>query len=242
MSKRGAEMIKIAICDDVVSEQEKMRGSLQKTGLFDSADFFFFKNGYDLINSYNNGERYDLIFLDVEMPGINGIDAGKLIRTMDTDVTLIFVTNCPQYAIEAFDCNAFHYLLKNSDYEKIYSVAQKALERYRLLHRSILLSTKEGRFNLNVSDIYFVECCQKNLFYYTRDKKYMAKGTLAQAYDILSPFGFYQVHQGYIVNFEKILSITGNDVIMQNNMKVPVSVRKKAEVLKAYSNYIARMI
>ena len=235
-------MVKIAICDDVESEHERLRGLILKTELFDSVNFSFFKNGHDLINTYNSGERYDLVFLDVEMPEVNGIEAGKHVSRVDTDAILIFVTNCPQYAIDAFDCSAFHYLLKNCDYEKFYSVISKACEKYRILHKSFLISTKDGQFNLSASDIYYVECYQKYLNFYARDRKYVTKGTLSQAYDMLSPFGFYQVHQGYIVNFEKVVSITGNDIILQDGMRVAISFRKKKEVLKAYSNYIARMI
>ncbi len=235
-------MIKIAICDDIVSEQERLKSLLLETELFDSANFCFFKNGRDLVDSYDKGERYDLIFLDIDMPEISGIEAGKYINSIDADAILIFVTNCPQYAIEAFDCNAFHYLLKDSDFEKFYTVITKAFERYKNLHKSILLSTKEGQFKLSINDIYYVECCQKYLYFYTQDKRHITKGTLSQAYDMLAPFGFYQVHQGYIVNFEKIISITGTDITLQNDMKVVMSIRKKKEVLKAYSNYIARII
>ena len=242
MSKRGAKMVKIAICDDIISEQERIRVLLQRTKLFDSAYFYFFKDGYDLINSYNIGERYDLILLDVDKPAFNGIEAGKYISSIDANAILVFVTNYPQYAVEAFDCNAFHYLLKNASFEKFYSVITKAVERYKTLHKSILLSTKDGQFNLNIGDIYYVECCQKYLYFYTENKKYITKGTLSQAYDILAPFGFYQVHQGYIVNFEKIISIIGTDIALQNNMKVVISVRKKKEVIKAYTNYITRLI
>lgn len=235
-------MVRIAICDDVASEQEKLESLILRTELFESPTFCFFNSGSDLISSYDSGERYDIVFLDVEMPEVNGIETGKYISRFDSDAILIFVTNCPEYAIDAFDCNAFHYLLKNGEYEKFCSVISKAHERYKNLHKSILLSSKEGQISLNAGDVYYVECCRKHLYFYTVDKKYTTKGTLAQAYDMLSPFGFYQVHQGYIVNFEKVASITGNDIVLQNGKKVLISVRKKSEVLKAYSNYIARSI
>ena len=234
-------MVKIAICDNIISEQERIRSLLVRTELFDFAYFYIFKSGYDLINSYNNGERYDLIFLDVDMPALNGIEVGKRISLIDTNAILIFVSNYPQYAVDAFDCNAFYYLLKNFSYEKFYSVISKAFEKYKILHKSILLSTKEGQISLNIGDIYYIECCQKHLYFYTENRKYITRGTLSRTYNKLAPFGFYKVHQGYIVNFEKIISIIGTDIFLQNNMRVFISVRKKKEVLKAYSDHIDKL-
>lgn len=242
MTKRGEEMIRIAICDDVTAEQERMKSLLVQTSLFDSAEFAFFKNGNDIIGSYDKGERYDLVFLDVDMPEVNGIEAGKHINSIDEKAILIFITNCPQYAVDAFDCNAFHYLLKDSSPEKFRLVITNAYESYKRRHRTIILSTKEGQVTVNVDDVYYVECCRKHLYFYTENEKYVTSDTLSQVCDMLSPLGFYRVHQGYIVNFEKVASVSGTEITLQNRMKVSMSVRKKQEVLKAYSNYVSRMI
>lgn len=235
-------MIRIAICEDVKREQIVLQNSIKKTKLFSKPCFELFDNGQSLIDKYNDGERYDFVFLDVDMPLLNGIDAGKLINSIDSRAIIVFVTNYPQYAIEAYDCSAFNYLLKNSDFDRFYSVIAKAVEKYKTFHQTYKITTKGGIVTLNVSDIYFVECCQKHLYFHMENIVYETKKTLSEVYEKLFPFGFYQIHQGYIVNFDKVMTINGYDVILENKEKVMISVRKKTEVIRAYSSYVRRVM
>ena len=231
-------MIRIAICEDVKREQIFLQSLIKKTRLFSKPSFEFFDNGQELIDKYRAGERYDFVFLDVDMPLLNGIDAGKLINSIDSRAIIVFVTNYPQYAIEAYDCSAFNYLLKDSDFDRFYSVISKALNKYRTFHQTYKITTKNGIITLNVSDIYFVECCQKHLYFHLQKTVYETKKTLSEVYESLFPFGFYQIHQGYIVNFDKVKMVDGYDVVLENDEKVMISVRKKTEVMRAYSKYI----
>lgn len=235
-------MMKIAICDDNVTEQNILKSRLDATGELKGAEYRFFTDGNELIDEYKKGERYDLVFLDVEMEKVDGIDTGNYISSTDPGAIIIFVTSFPQYAIEAFDCNAFHYLLKSSDESRFNSVIRRALKLYKKNHRFYTLNTKEGVVKLPISDIYYVECFRKHLYFYTANATYVTKSTLSEAVASLQPFDFCQVHQGYVVNFEKVVQIIGNDMILDNGMKVSISVRKHTDVIQAYSQYIERTI
>lgn len=235
-------MIRIAICEDVKREQQILQSLIKKTRLFSKPSFEFFENGRELIEKYNDGERYDFVFLDVDMPLLNGLDAGKLINSIDSRAIIVFVTNYPQYAIEAYDCSAFNYLIKDSDFDRFYSVISKAVNKYRTFHQTYKITTKNGIITLNVSDIYFVECCQKHLYFHMENTVYETKKTLSEVYESLFPFGFYQVHQGYIVNFDKVKMVDGHDVVLENDENVMISVRKKTEVMRSYSKYIRKCV
>ena len=235
-------MIRIAICEDVKREQQILQSLIKKTRLFSKPSFEFFENGRELIEKYNDGERYDFVFLDVDMPLLNGLDAGKLINSIDSRAIIVFVTNYPQYAIEAYDCSAFNYLIKDSDFDRFYSVISKAVNKYRTFHQTYKITTKNGIITLNVSDIYFVECCQKHLYFHMENTVYETKKTLSEVYESLFPFGFYQVHQGYIVNFDKVKMVDGHVVVLENDEKVMISVRKKTEVMRSYSKYIRKCV
>lgn len=235
-------MIRIAICEDVKREQQILQSLIKKTRLFSKPSFEFFENGRELIEKYNDGERYDFVFLDVDMPLLNGLDAGKLINSIDSRAIIVFVTNYPQYAIEAYDCSAFNYLIKDSDFDRFCSVISKAVNKYRTFHQTYKITTKNGIITLNVSDIYFVECCQKHLYFHMGNTVYETKKTLSEVYESLFPFGFYQVHQGYIVNFDKVKMVDGHDVVLENDEKVMISVRKKTEVMRSYSKYIRKCV
>jgi len=235
-------VIRIAICEDNKYEQEELCDKINSTGLFSSVTFDFFENGQQIVENYKNGKAYDFVFLDVDMPILNGVEAGKKINAIDQRTIIIFNTSYPQYAIDAFDCNAFNYLLKDSDYKKFYTVLEKALYKYRSLHQTYTIVTKNGRETMKISDIYFVECYRKHLYIHTDNDIHITKLTLSEIYAYLSSFGFYQIHQGYIVNFNKVISINGCDIMLDNGQKIMISVRKHTEVVKAYSEFIERVM
>ena len=183
---------------------------------------------------------YDLIFLDIDMPIIGGIETGKYVNSIDVKAIIIFITSYPQYAIDAFDCSAFHYLLKPCDYDKFYTVLKKAVEKYILFHRNHVIQTKEGPVKLALSDIYYIECWKKHILYHTTSKTYTVRGTLSEVISELSEFGFYQTHQGYIVNFEKVAELQKFDIVLSNGEKVMMSVRKRTDVINAFESYLER--
>lgn len=233
-------MIKIAICEDCLTDCECLEKQLNQTGMFKTANYSYYKNGKELNDAIDNGAYYDFVFLDVDMPIVNGIEAGKHICSASPKTIIIFVTAYPQYAIDAFDCNAFHYILKNSDFDKFCSVIHKALERHKMNHRTYCISCKEGVWNIPVSDIYYIELCRKKLIFHTADNQYVSTGTLSKALSDLEDLGFFQCHQGYIVNFSKVFCIQKYDIVLDNSSTVMMSVRKRPEFLKEYNNYLRR--
>lgn len=234
--------MKIAICEDKAGEREKLKEILHKTKLFPNAAVLTFENGGQLIERSRNGEKFDIILMDVDMPKASGIQAGKVIFEHNPKSIIIFVTNYPQYAIDAYDCHAFHYLLKTDSFEKFYDILSGALHVYHVQHHSYALQTKDGLVLLKLADIYYIECYRKHLLFHTERTVYDTKGTLSETLQNLSGLGFYQVHQGYIVNFSKVKELNKNDFILQNGEKVMISVRKKTEVIRAYSEYLERYL
>ena len=193
-----------------------------------------------MLNEYQKGMRYDFVFLDIDMPQVTGIELGKKINVKDPDAIIIFVTSYSQYAIEAFDCHAFNYLLKDADDNRFDFVLLKAIKSYQKAHKSILITTKDGAFRIEISRIYYVECCQKHIIFHLKERQFSTKQTLREVYGLLAQHDFCQVHQGYIVNWEKAVSISAKNVVLDNGEKVMISVRKYREVLSSYSEYVKR--
>ncbi len=232
----------IAICEDKKIERERLEERLLSTNLFDKPNIEHFSSGISLIEKYKLNKKYDFVFLDVDMPVMNGIEVGKTINSLSPETIIIFYTCFEKYAIDAFDCNAFHYLLKTAPDEKFKTVIKKAIEKHKTYHNYILLKTQEGVLRINTLDIYFVECVQKHLYFHMCDKFHIVGKRLYEIYDTLKDVGFFQVHQGYIVNFDKVRAIMKNEILLSNGKKIPISTRRYADVIKSYNNYVERLL
>ena len=232
--------MKIAICEDNLKELEEIKELIEKTELFAGAEYFLFSSGSELVNALSDGLYPDFAFLDVDMPGKNGIETGREINEKCEKTIIIFITAYPQYAIDAYDSSAFHYLLKTDSFDRFSSVLKKAVNKYKVLHRFYVLKTKNGPVKLEICDIYYVEHYKKQLYFHTSKGLYEVRMTLEKAYEELKSFDFCKVHQGYIVNMEKEVMFGKEDVCLDNGEKVSVSLRKRSDAVKAYAKYLER--
>lgn len=233
--------MRIAICDDKAEERALIVKMTKK--IFDDekntvAEFY---NGTDLINDHNL-ERFNIILLDVDMPERTGIEVGKYLRANDANTILIFITSFPQYAIEAYDCDAFHYLLKPINSEKFEQVLQKAVQKITIMTSKVVLNSQRGVCVIQVNDIYYIDSLRHNLTYHTTDGDFIVRDSLSNALGQLSAHGFCQTHQGNIVNLGKIQKISQGEAVLSNGTKVPISVRKQKEVEQTFINFLERTL
>lgn len=233
--------MRIAICDDSPRDAAHLYNLCSENRELTDSRIDIYTSPNKLIAEFKSNP-YDLLFLDIEMPETDGISLGKQIKSLCEDTILVFTTSYPQFAIDAYDCEAFHYILKPCKKEKVCSVIGKAVSKYRFLHQYHIVKVKNQTYKLPINDIYYVECCRKHVIYHLKDRSVETTEKLSSAYDALSEFGFYQVHQGYIVNFEKVYEFRDYSIILDDNRSVTISTRKKKEVLLAYAKYVERFI
>lgn len=231
--------MQIAICDDSLQFRNEILHKLSFCAAVSVRNTYTqFSNAEDLLKAYNCGNRYDIIFLDVEMKDINGVDAGIQIRKYDTKVIIIFVSSYPKYAIPAYDCEAFYFIVKPIDQNKFVKIINKALKKYQTLHQYYIIKNKGEVLKMPINEIMYVEIYRKHLIFHTITGNHETIGKISEALVKLSPYGFCQVHQGYIVNMNCIKKFENYDIVLKNNERVMMSIRKKSEVLKEYANYL----
>ena len=232
--------MKVAICDDSFEYRIKIQNICQKAYKGNNIEYRLFETGKNLLASIESGDKFDIIFLDIDMPEINGIETGKVLNEISPLVIIIFITSYPEYAVESYDCQAFHYLLKPFEEEKFITVFERALNRLGIIHQFHVIKRHGLPIKILISDIYYVEYSRKHVIYHMKNESIEVVDNLSNVYAKLSPCGFIQIHQGYIVNMDKILKLTKDTVILQNNCVVPMSVRKKQDVVVEYSKYFTR--
>ena len=195
-----------------------------------------YEDAKDFLENYHY--TFDFIILDIDMPGLSGINAAKILREKDPNVTLMFVTKMPQYAIEAYSVEAMDYMLKPVSYPD-FCLKMKKAERYILRNSDapILLQTTEGRLTRNASQILYVESRQHYLYYHTKNECLKVRGKLSDASGTLLPYHFARAGESFLVNLSHVKGLDGADVLVDGD-RVPVSRRYRTQFLSAFTRYM----
>lgn len=231
----------IVICDDEPYARSQIRKSIEH---FVNTDYDIqimeFSSGEEFIKKLSDDFNADIIFLDIEMNKIDGIDTAKLIRIHDKKAIIIFVSSHKERVFDTFDCETFNFITKPISEERFNEVFLKAIEKYKLLNAYFIVTWKNENIKLPVDEIKFFESYRKHVIFHTYSGEYQMVAKLSDTLAKLAPYGFIQTHQGYVVNMNLIRRFENLDIILIDGTKVPMSMRKKTTVLSEYAKHIAR--
>jgi len=231
--------MRIAICDDNKSVIDAVRNALMQCKDYIShmtIDEFY--SGESLLEHYKKGARYDLLFLDIHMKQIDGINTAFKLKKIHKDLILIFLTGHSIYVKEAFTVQAFQYLTKPVKQEEIIKEFKRAVEHYKLTHTKYKIEDKRSTVYVEISSIIYMEVRNHNLTIYTDKGEYIVKGKLKDEEQKLKKYDFVRCHQGYLVNMQWIEAVNEDSIRLKNGYNVPVSRRMRKTVIDVFSNYI----
>lgn len=198
-----------------------------------------FYDGAELLADYQ--PVYDLILLDIEMPGINGMDAAVKIRETDTDVALMFITNLAGYALRGYEVEALDFVTKPVAYFQFAMRLSRCLKRLRQKEpKEILLSCPDGMKKLDLSQIYYVEVQNRILHYHTDAGEYSLRGTMQSVEELLPPSSFAKCNYWYIVNLRHVSEVKKNTLVV-GGYELEVSRRSRTAFLKSLADYVGGM-
>lgn len=232
-------MIKIAVVDDEDIIIQQMKESIEK--FFKSRTYqyelFTFCDGKDLLL---NKDSYDIIFLDIEMKTIDGIDTAIQIRNYDMNVPIVYITSFSKYWRSAYQVHAFDFIEKPIYYDKIATVLNDFIQMCsEKVSKSINLKTEQGTILQSTNEIYyFLIDRNKICTAYTLRKNYVVKENLNAIYEKLDKVQFYSPHRCCIVNLKYVDYISDFDIIMKNGEFVPMAQKRKKEFFEALHNYL----
>lgn len=216
--------LKIAICDDDNNQIEYLSGVVSawagknrraiEIKTYSSAKAFLF--------DYSEEKDFDILLLDVEMPGMSGVELAKTVRRENSTVQIIFITGYYEYFSDGFDVSALHYLIKPADESKLIPVLNRAAANLTYRQRSVLLTSPDGDIKLSLADICYVESENVHVAVHTVNGVYRSRITLAKFAEQLDET-FIKVHRSYIVGLKYIKKITRTDITMLNGDIVPIS-------------------
>ncbi len=236
-------MLKIAICDDNISELSNIAsiiGEYQTMQRDKKIEFTAFHSAVDLIAAMESGQQYNLILLDILMPFMTGMDAAKEIRQFDQDIKIIFMTSSPEFAVESYSVKAYYYALKPVWKEKLFILLDKVIsETENQLGKSFLVKSKTGLTRIYFNRLEFAEVIGRTIVYHLTDGSFIEAGGTMQEFEkmLLSDPRYIKTHRSYIINMDHIDTISQREIIMQSHAAVPLAKTSYQAVKTAYITF-----
>ena len=240
-------MLTIAVCDDNLRFANQLADSLRElcaTRLPERIDCRLapvFTRGADVL-AYAAENTINVLFLDIDMPGMDGFALASALRESSPDTVIVFVSAYDEFVYSSFEYAPFRFLRKTHLAEELAVTFDKVVEKCMLDSESMEFETVDGRLMLRLRDIICFEG-EKNYFVIktTSGKGYRCRGTLSALEHSLDGYDFFRVHAAFIVNMAHIQSIhDGGDVHMQNGIRVFISRRKIPAFKQAYMQFTRR--
>jgi DNA-binding LytR/AlgR family response regulator len=201
-----------------------------------------YTSGEALLAAYKNGARYDALFIDMEMGGMNGIDTANAIREIDEQVIIIFVTSHTRYMKQAFGHNVLYFVEKahlDTDLAHAIDVVMRELARRRL---SLKINDNKKTLHLYYDEIFYIESVAHYLEFHTKDTVYRSRSSLSQFEATLTPGIFARAHKGFLVNLEHVRAVNAADITLRdkNMPHIPLGEKYKAAFRQAWQRYLER--
>jgi DNA-binding LytR/AlgR family response regulator len=236
--------MKVAVVDDTQADAQRLEEYLarfqQERNL--SMQVHTFLTSFDFLDACQGD--YDVIFLDIEMPGNDGLEVAKEIRKKDEVAGIIFVTNMAQYAIRGYEVNAIDFMVKPVNYFNFTQKLDKALRSVRRQdQRFLLLNNENGMNRVLISDILYVEKNKNYLVYHTRKGDFQARGTMQELKGRLTGGSTYfsECAAGCLVNLSYVMRV-GREDISLSDVNLPLSRRMKKGFTQDYMDYVGGML
>lgn len=234
-----SQIVNIAICDDEKVQVELLKKYVKNWGTKNNlkVNIECFYSGESFEFSWSMDKKYNILLLDIEMSGINGVDLAKKIRTEDNLLNIVFITAISDYIGEGYEVDAINYLIKPIEETQLYKCLDKSLKKIYMEEKILLIDVEGEITRIKEKDIIYIEAFSHSIDIYTIDGKYTTRKNIGVMEKELDEKGFIRCHRSYIVGLQHIKRIGKTDIELDNKDTVPVSRRLYSKVNKEFIRY-----
>ena len=235
-------MIKIAFCDDDISTLNELNVLLDQYRVRRNRDITYaaFQSPLELLSDIEKGMRFDVLFLDIILPGENGISAAKEIRQYDNTVKIIFLTSSAEFAVQSYTVGTFFYQMKPIWTESFFRLMDSAISECRKERQdSLILRCKSGITRIALNRLEYCEVLGRTLMFHMEDGKVLeGTGSMDELHGQLSQHeNFIRPHRSFLINMEYIQKISGKTITMDNLAEIPIPHGKFSEIKNLFLEY-----
>lgn len=235
-------MIRVAIVEDAESDRKILRGFLK---LYQDENKTFFEifefcDGQELLAAYP--QRLNLLLMDIQMEYEDGLETARRVREFDSEVTLIFITNMIQYALEGYRVDALNFLVKPVGYPAFSAEVARALKRIASKSGiALTIRNSDGIFTVDSADIGYIEAFNHKTILHTKSRVIPAGQTMVSFQNMLAVMPFFRCHSAFLVNMDRVERVFENDVWIFGQ-RLPVSKHRRKAFLEAYAAHMGKIL
>ena len=232
-------MYQVAIVEDEPRDEFILRQHLERYG--DEREERFDVTLFETASEFVSCQRvFDLVFMDIQLPGISGIDAAELMRTYNETTAIIFVTDLAQYAVRGYEVDALDFMVKPVSYASFSLRMDRAMRVLRRnAGRRLVLNVKGGPIIVPASALVYVELVGHDLVYHLDDgTEPRARGSMRQAEEMRAEASFLRISSGQLVNMGHVVSVQGDALTMSNGARLYFSRARRKEAMEALACYL----
>lgn len=233
-------MLSIAVCDDELLEclniSAKIQALMEEMQISCSIERFL--SGKELLNDLN---RFDLIFLDILMDGMDGMETARRCRKLAFEKMLVFLSSSRSYVFDAYDVEAFHYLVKPVEDEKLKTVLKRAAEKEKHISQEyIVVSRERQNRKIFLDSVLYFEIRGRRIDVHEENGIFTYYGQIGVLEQQIQRKGFFRCHKSYLLNLKHVEVYSRQDAVLDNGEKIIIAKRRYEEFCQEFLSYMRK--